>query len=1172
MTDHPASSDDGPDCPIVAIGASAGGIKALQQFFEAMPENPGIAFVVVLHLSPSHESHLAEILQRSTSLDIVQVDDTPKIEPNCVYVIAPNSVLTIADGRLSTRPPNNQHERRHPVDAIFASVAEACGARAISVILSGTGSNGSAGAQAVRERDGVVLAQDPATAEYAEMPRNVILSGLADRVLAPAEMGAVLVGYVQGSLKLIDRKEEELARTIAPDLNSILSILRSRGHHDFAPYKKKTLVRRILRRMGLGQIDDFGTYATRLRNDPDEVHALIADLLINVTSFFRDPEAWDVLREKVIAPMVDSRGYDQPVRVWVPACSTGEEAYTIAMMLLERAEEAEKSLDVKVFATDAAPQALARARAGVFPATIAETIPARRLERFFDKENEVYRAKKELRESVIFAPQNLLADPPFSRLDLVSCRNLLIYLEPQVQERVIALLHFSLREGGYLFLGTAETVGQHTDLFQPISKKWRIYQRIGGTRHDLVDFPLLGAEHHAQLERASGSSGRRNAGDDAREALVATFAPPSVLVDDRGRILYYHGDLDRYLRTPSGEPTIDLMVLVREELRAKLRAALRHAAKERLPISVDASTGEPDKERIRLSVAPISQRGSPTRFLVSFEEHRPSAQAGAASQRADERILSEDQLEEELKSTREELRLSVEQLETSNEELKASNEEITSMNEELQSTNEELETSKEELQSLNEELNTVNVQLQSKVEELEDRTNDLNNLLNSTDIATLFLDEQFRIRWFSPLVRNLFQVIQTDIGRPITDFAQRFEDDSFLVDCREVLRNLQPRDKEVRGPEDTWYLQRILPYRTDDNRIAGVVATFTDITERKKWEDALAASKTYSERIVDTIRQSFVVLDENLIVRSANRAFYECFEIPADQAQGRVLFEVNNGDWDIPELRRALRESIPDSGILDDIEVTHTFRDLGTRHLEINVRRLEEDFLLLVAIEDVTERKDAEANREFLLSELQHRIKNILAKVTAIVTLSQGGHTSVPEFAEELKRRLVAIARTENLIGGRADRIGLRELIEAETRSFDGDQTVRIEGPEVLLSSSVAQTMALALHELATNAVKYGTFTVPDGTLDVTWSVDRDASPALLRFRWREGNVSPPAAGEEGFGSKLLKRIVPQMLGGSGTLDFVDGGLVCEIAAPLPDAAAEAPPDSAARRRLRAGE
>ncbi|MEX0759202.1 MAG: CheR family methyltransferase [Tistlia sp.] len=990
--------------------------------------------------------------------------------------------------------------------------------------------------------------RDAFTAEHGDMPHNVILAGWADRVLAPEDMPATLLAYVRGALPRLERAED-LARQGETDLEAILAVLRTSGRHDFSPYKRSTLVRRILRRMSLGQVESFRHYADRLRGDAAEVRALVGDLMINVTGFFRDPEAWRTLERKVVAPLVQSREDGQQIRAWVPACSSGEEAYSIAMLLLMQAEDSGKKLDIKVFATDAAQSALARARTGLFAGSVAETMPAAWLRRFFDKERDVYRAKKELREVLVFAPQNLLSDPPFSRLDLVSCRNLLIYLQPPIQERVIALLHFSLRPDGHLFLGTAETVGRTAGLFDPVSSKWRIYRRVGETRHDLVDFPLLGAEHVDTGKPRPEPMARRTPREEAREALLAGFAPPAVLIDDRHRAIYFHGDLEPYLTTPAGEPTRYLLALLREELRGKLRAMIRKATSERTRVSAEVRLGEGPGRSVRLVVAPAGPVAPTPHFLVSFLEQPEAPLRGAPA--ADEPADGQSDLEGELNRLREELRLSVEQLENSNEELKASNEEITSMNEELQSTNEEMETSKEELQSLNEELNTVNSQLQSKVEELEDRTNDLNNLLNSTDIATLFLDREFRIRWFTPQIRTLFQVIQSGIGRPIADFAQCFEDAGFLKDARAVLRGLQPLEREVLGADGRWHLRRTLPYRTSGGEAAdGIVITFTDITERRNWEQALSTAKAFAERIVNTTRQPLVVLNDELVVRSANRAFYEGFQLTREQVEGRLLFDIDEGDWNNAELRQALRDAVPQDAVRIDLEVEHGFRKLGRRQLLVSARRIEDEALILLAIEDVTERARASANREVLVSELHHRVKNLLTKVQAIVRLSRRGATSLDEFAAGLTDRIGAIARSEELIGGRVEGIALRELIEAETAGVSTQQPPRIEGPEVRLSSDAAQILALALHELSTNAVKYGAFSKPEGRLLVEWSVSEGPEP-VLSFHWRESGVPIAADIAPSFGSRLIKDMVPAMLGGRSEWNPTPDGVECLLEVPL---------------------
>ncbi|MEX2692635.1 CheR family methyltransferase [Rhizobium mongolense] len=717
--------------PIVGIGALAGGIEALGSFFDAMPPDSGCAFVVVLHLDPKHESEMAHILSARTAMPVAQVREGMPVERDHVYVIAPDTELRVQEGKLRVSRPSTSRGPRHPVDVLFASIASSKRERAIAIVLSGTGNNGSQG----------------------------------------------------------------------------------------------------LREMN---IETLGEYIDELRTNPEEVQTLVADLMINVTGFFRDAEAWQVLAAQVIKPLIAERENGASIRVWVPACSTGEEAYSIAMLAIELAEAAGKRFDLKVFATDAQEANLRKARDGVYPAAAMTGLSAERLRRYFEKLDGSYQVTKELRDMVVFARQNLLRDPPFSRLDLVSCRNVLIYLEPDAQQRIIALCHFSLTQGGHLFLGNAETVGRHDDLFETVSKKWRIYRRVGPTRHDLVDYP----RPRASAEPTTGEKPpsllpgpTAPVAEMARRALLERFAPASVLVDLKGRVLYFHGATRDYLEQPSGEPTRDLLTMARDGLALKLRVAIREAMKDNRDVTVTARVQEGKSSRsVAITVMPLPTSSAGGNLLVSFIPAPKASKQVKASMREDAGGGSsgERALQEELTTTRAELRNTIEHLETANEELKASNEEATSMNEELQSTNEELETSKEELQSFNEELNTVNNQLQHKIGELEAATNDLNNLLAGSETATLFLDDKFRIKWFAPATKELFDFVSSDIGRPIAHFARKFSDANLLPDAETVLKKLITIDAEVQSDASRWYLRRMLPYRTRDNHIAGVVVTFSD--------------------------------------------------------------------------------------------------------------------------------------------------------------------------------------------------------------------------------------------------------------------------------------------------------------------------------------------------------
>ncbi|WP_422932093.1 chemotaxis protein CheB [Singulisphaera sp. PoT] len=848
--------------PVVGIGASAGGLEAVGELLDAMPSDGGMAFVLVQHLPPDHESHLAEILSRRTAMPVQQVEDGMAVECDHVYVIRPGHLLTIRDGRLHIGAKlGTPKAANRPIDDFFRSLAEEQRERAVCVVLSGMGSNGTAGAQAIKAVGGLGIAQDPESAAFASMPRHLIDSGYADYVLRPSDIPGVLLRYAGDPYSRGGREAdaESILRKERHHLGEILAILRTRKRQDFAGYKKPTLIRRIQRRMGLTRLSTMAEYARMLRQSPSEVTALGDDLLIHVTGFFRNPDAWEALRQLVVKPLIDSREPGGPVRAWVTACSSGEEAYSLAMLLVEEAERAGRLLDIKVFATDMADRALAHARAGIYPGGIESEIPPARLGRFFTREDEVYRVKTDLRDRVVFAPQNILQDPPFSRIDIASCRNLLIYLEPAMQRRLLERLHFGLREGGALFLGTSETIAGPDDLFEVLDKKARIFRRVGPTRHEDVDFHDSHASSGSETAGASvgGSmrfpsrlreASRPSVAQLTQRALLERHTPPAIVVDRDHQIRYYHGDTRPFLQQLSGEPTRDVMLLAREGVRGAVRAALSRARAGDQSITIPEGWIDSDRGRrvgVAVTASPVvAQHPAEERdrhldlFLVCFQA-RPEPEA---PERVDPGVRIEEPTVE-LRRLRAELQATIEELQTSNEELRASNEEVMSVNEELQSANEELETSKEEMQSLNEELATVNSQLRAKVEEHQAASSDLTSLLASTDIAVLFLDTGSRIRRFTPAVRDLMDVIASDVGRPLTDLARRFDDPHLDDDALAVLDRLSPAEREVAGSNGRHYLRRITPYRTTDNRIDGVVITFVDITARRLAEAALRESE-----------------------------------------------------------------------------------------------------------------------------------------------------------------------------------------------------------------------------------------------------------------------------------------------------------------------------------------
>jgi two-component system, chemotaxis family, CheB/CheR fusion protein len=883
--------------PIVGVGASAGGLEAVRQLLDALPAAPGMAFVVVQHLPPDRESLMADIFARHTQMPVRQVEQGMSVEVNVVYVSRPGFTITLNGGAFQLGEPVEKRGHRRPVDDFYRSLAATQRERSIIVVLSGMGTNGTAGAQAVKAAGGLCIAQSPESAEFPSMPMSLIHAGYADRVLPPAEIGPTLVQYVTHlHLKPGEKgplSTQELLQRERQHLGEVFAMLRTRTGHDFSGYKKPTVLRRIHRRMGLVPVDSLAKYAELLRQNPSEVKALANDLMINVTGFFRDAQSWEALREAIIQPLVAGWNSQEPIRAWVTACASGEEAYTLAMVLAEEIQKSGKRIDVKIFATDTADKSLALARSGVYPGGIEGDISLERLDRFFERDDHAYRLRKNIREMVVFAPQDLLRDPPFSRVDICSCRNLLIYLEPEVQERVLGLLHFSLRDNGSLFLGSAETLGAMRELYETVSPKHRIYRKLAGLGHRHADLPPFAARLPPAPQRpeTQAPQPRSSTVFALQQALFEQFGPPTVIADQDDRIVYFHGDTTPFLVQPLGEPTRDLYEVLNVSLRPLVRDAHRRALAEKASVTLDAgeieSGGEPF--RVFITVAALLAMRTPGFVRVSFELRSPRENT-APAQLAQvvplrpgirlPRHEKDNVLEDELRTARHELQSTVEAFESSTEELKASNEEVISINEELQSANEELETSKEELQSLNEELITVNGQLQAKIVEIEAANNDLSNLWSSTSIAVVFLDTQFRVRRFTPAMHDLLSLLPTDIGRPIDHFAPKFTDGDLIQEARKVLATLVPTESEARSHSGAWYMRRTLPYRTADNHIDGIVITFIDITARKRAEQAVDAAQTRLQSVIEQMPAAMLMVDHNGRLIYGNRLAASLFGHP----------------------------------------------------------------------------------------------------------------------------------------------------------------------------------------------------------------------------------------------------------------------------------------------------
>jgi two-component system CheB/CheR fusion protein len=990
----PSPARSASNFPVVAVGASAGGLEALTGLLEAMPDDCGLAIVVINHANPHHESLMVDLLSRHTAMPMAFAHNGALVEPNHVYVIPPNSFLALRDGALHLSPPETGHNVRLPIDFFLRSLASACRERAVAIILSGTGSDGTLGVTAVKENGGMAMAQDPAEAGQDGMPRSAIATRFIDHILRVAEMPARLIDYARHSYTRTGMPPPVLGERARAGLMEVIAVLKTQSPVNFELYKEGTLLRRIERRMGLRHVEDPGQYLAFLKEHPEEIAQLHKDLLISVTSFFRDPAAFEDLAETILPDLVRGHPADRPIRAWVAGCATGEEAYSIAMLLIEKVSALRKDLKLQVFASDIDEEALETARDGRYPDAIEADVSPERLQRFFIREDYTYRVVPELRETVIFAKQNLLSDPPFSRLDLVTCRNVLIYLNPAPQERIISIFHFALVEGGALVLGLSETVGTRTDMFQPLSRKSRIFRSIGGRHRLRIDYPVSSVPAAPIAGVAAGAAGpNRPAGwtDLSHKALLEHYAPAAVLVSENFEVLYFHGATDRYLRMPPGEPRHALLALAREGLGSELGAALREARQRRETTARNA-TARRDGQNflVTITVHPVTSDHAPL-LLVTFADHpAPAAEPPASVSAVDHTVLH--LLEQELKSTKQDLQNTIADLERSNEELKAANEEATSLNEEFQSTNEELETSKEELQSLNEELTSLNAQLQHKIEGERVISDDLGNLLVSSDIATLFLDRNFNIKRFTRPATRLFNLIASDVGRPFSDISRGVDDPELMKDIESVLAELTTQQREVKGKQADWYIRRVLPYRTQENRIDGVVITFTEVSKLKAAETQAKAAQAFAENIVNTLHEALIVLDPALRVVAASASFYKTFRIKPEDAVGRLIFDLDDRQWDIPKLRELLLRVIPDTTTVEDFEVEHDFPRLGHRIALLNARRIgnadDTDGLCLVTIEDITQRRAAEQ----ALMEREAYLKAVLATAPdGIITIDERG-------------------------------------------------------------------------------------------------------------------------------------------------------------------------------------
>lgn len=1171
----------GPSFLVVGVGASAGGLEALSQLLRALPADTGVALVLVQHLAPTHESLLAEILSRAATIPVSQVQDQPRVEPNHVYVIPPDRDMIISAGCLRLLPRKEARGQHRPIDTFLRSLAADQKHWAVGVILSGTASDGTLGLEEIKAEGGITFAQDD-TAQQSSMPRSAIASGCVDFVLPPAEIAQEIARIARHPVVIPAAPAKGRAAKAEPDLGRILETVRRGTGIDFSQYKASTLFRRISRRMVLLKVDGLRDYARLLAKNPGEVEALFQDILINVTSFFRNPEIFERVKAKVLPRIFKDRPRQGPVRVWTVGCSTGEEAYSLAIACSEFAEAEGIQTPVQVFASDLNGAAIDRARAGVYPNAIAQDVSPERLRRYFAQVDGSYRIARELRDRCVFARHNVLTDPPFSQIDLISCRNLLIYLQPELQQKVLPLLHYALKPAGFLLLGSAETVGAHQHLFAAVDAKHKIYARKPAT-------PQVAAGQAAALyqDRAARGAGQGRAqptaggADVQKEAdrlLLARYAPPGVLVNAELEILQFRGDTGPYLGQSPGKASLNLLRMAREGLPVLLRAALGRAKKEGAPVREQGLHVESGgvTRTFNLEVLPVKGGGAQEGgFLVLFEEsgsprtpsRLPRARGRAASPGPLARAAAENErLAQELAATREYLQSVIEQQEAANEELQSANEEVQSTNEELQSLNEELETSKEEIESTNEELTTVNDEIRDRNEALDQLNNDLINFIGSVQMPIVMIGRDLRLRRFTPTAEKLFKLVPADIGRPIGAIRLELSISDLEPLAAEVIETVSVREREVQDAEGRWYSLRLRPYETLENKIDGAVIVFVDLDTAKR-------AQKHAESIVAAIPHPLVVLDGSLRVRAASPSFYRAFQATPAETEGRPLYDIGNGQWDDPELRRLIEEVLPREQGFDDYEVSREFAGIGRKTMTLSGRRLLDEsgagHLIMLAIEDVTARRQleetlrervadlhaADRSKNQFLALLAHELRNPLAPLFNAVEILKTGASepAALERARELLTRqirnmarmiddLLDVSRiTQGKIQMRRRPVELATLLERAAELVrpqieSRGQELRLALPSRPVTLDVDPTrLEQVFGNLLNNASK---FSPRGGRIEVTAELAASPGPGpdgAAVVRVRDQGV--------GMAAETLPRVFDLFMQADRSLDRAHGGL-----------------------------
>ena len=1144
---------------VCALGASAGGLAALRTFFECVRPDLGYAYVVVMHLAPDHTSALDQILAAVTKMPVEAVTGTAQLRPNHIYVIPPDRQLTVTGAAVREEPFIEARGHRDPINGLFKSIATNH-KDGFGILLSGEGMDGTAGALELKASGGTIFAQDPIEAEHSSMPQAAIAAGIVD-IIAPVAALAKTLEDVTLSEKMpitnhnAEKQEESLL--------TIISILRRSVGHDFSHYKRATVLRRIARRMQLNMFQSMADYASFLQASETEADALFSALLISVTSFFRDPRAFEALSQNVILPLFDRiESQELPgIRAWSVGCATGEEAYSLAMLLIEEAERRKIDVPIQIFATDIDAVGLAHARRGVYDCTIEANLTEARLTRFFVREGEHWRVHQELRDMILFAQHSVLKNPPFLHLNIVTCRNLLIYLDRETQRHVYSVLRYALDPVGALMLGSAETVAIAADAFQTVDRESRIYIATPGWGQASTTFEAMASHGKEDTKVALSKSKRpdRSIGVQHLEALENT-APPSVIVGSDLRVLHLSPRAGRFLMPPGGPLSQDLPSLARPELRADLTFALQRAfdtgqAWLTKPVIV---AFDDINRRVSVQVSPATgAKGEVPKVIVFFLDGGVEAEGEPASESADRSDIR--QMQDELRATRYRLVTSLSEHELSKQELRAANEELQSIDEEYRSTSEELETSKEELQSMNEELQTLNAELRSNIDGISSAHSDLRNIVDASDFGTLFLDTELKIRMYTPQVKEVFNLVESDIGRPITDFAHKFNEGGAADHATAVLRDLVPLEIEERTEDGRWFAVRFRPYRTIDDRIDGVVVTFIDVTNARLASEAVRTSEQRFATLLTAANDSAFRArpdwSELLMIQTG------AFLADADGLPSNWLTQYLPKDQH-PRMMAAIEEAIANKSLF---ELEHrVFCNDGSVGWSLTraAPMLAADGSIrewFGIASNVTARKEKGEQAQSLLAELNHRVKNMLTVILSIAEQTREDSSSLDAFAEAFENRVFSLVQAHDALtqtGWKGADLGDLTSRAVELFSSVQRKSVTISGPVVKLGPNATTGLSLGLHELSTNAVKHGSLSVPEGRVDIVWKIDEpdDVEEKRLVFDWKESGGPPvilPA--RRGFGSKLLEQSLPSDLSGSAQMTFAPGGLCYRLEAPYKD-------------------